>query len=94
MRNLYQKIIQYSVEQRINRYKRRGKNYNREKIIREMEATNPIALFLLFQGLIWVIDNNLKLGIYEFLFPYMRLVFIILIVIGINHYFGWIRLKK
>ena len=94
MRNLYQKLIHYSVEQRINRYKRRGKNYNREKIIKEMEATNPIALLMLFQVLIWLIDKNLKLGIYEFLFPYMRLFFIALIVLGLNHYFGWIRFKK
>ena len=94
MRNLYQRLINYSVEQRIKRYEQGCKKHDKEKIVKEMEATNPIALFLLFQGLIWVIDNNLKLGIYEFLFPYMRLVFIILIVIGINHYFGWIRLKK
>ena len=81
MRNLYQRLINYSVEQRIKRYEQGGKKYNKDKIVKEMEATNPIALFLLFQGLIWVIVNNLKLGIYEFLFPYMRLVFIILIVI-------------
>ena len=94
MRKLYQRLINYSVELRIKRYEQGGKKYNKDKIVKEMEATNPIALFLLFQGLIWVIDNNLKLGIYEFLFPYMHLVFIILIIVGINHYFGWIRLIK
>ena len=94
MKNLYRKLIQSSVEHRIKKHQRKGEAYNKDKIVKEMEATNPIALFMLFQGLIWVIDNNLKLGIYEFLFPYMRFVFIILIVVGINHYFGWIRLKK
>ena len=94
MRNLYQRLINYSVEQRIKRYEQGGKKYNKDKIVKEMEATNPIALFMLFQGLIWVIDNNLKLGIYEFLFPYMRVFFMILVLIGINHYFGWIKLKN
>ena len=94
MRNLYQRLINYSVEQRIKRYEQGGKRYNKENIIKEMEATNPIALFMLFQALIWIVDNNLKLGIYKFLFPYMQLFFIILIFVGLNHYFGWIRLKK
>ena len=94
MRKLYQKLIDYSVEMRIKKFERRGKNYNKEKIVKEMEATNPIALFMLFQALIWIVDNNLKLGIYKFLFPYMQLFFIILIFIGLNNYFGWIRLKK
>ena len=94
MRKLYQKLIDYSVEMRIKKFELRGKNYNREKIVKEMEATNPIALFMLFQALIWMVDNNLKLGIYKFLFPYMRLFFIIIILVGLNHYFGWIRLKK
>ena len=94
MRNLYQRLIDYSVQQRIKRLQKQGKNYNKEKIVKEMQSTNPIALFMLFQVLIWMLDNNLKLGFYEFVFPYMRLFFIILIVAGLNHYFGWIRLKE
>ena len=94
MRNLYRKLIQYSVEQRIKRYKNQGKNYNREKIVREMEATNSITIFLLFQILVWLVDETFKLGIYALLFPYMRLFFIALILMGLNHYFGWIKLKK
>ena len=54
MRNFYRKLIQYAVEQRI---KRQGQNYNREKIVKEMETTNPIAIFLLFQALIWLVDE-------------------------------------
>ena len=94
MRNLYQRLINYSVEQRIKRYEQGGKKYDKEKIVKEMEATNPIALFLLFQGLIWVIDNNLKLVVSLYLFPYMQLFLIILILFGLNHYFGWIKIKK
>ena len=48
MKNLYRKLIQYSVKQRIKKLERRGENINREKIVKEMEAVNPIALFMYF----------------------------------------------
>ena len=94
MRKLYQRLINYSVEQRIKKNERRGINSNREKIIKEMEAVNPIGLLMVFQILIWFVDDTLKLGIYKYLFPYMQLFLIILILFGLNHYFGWIKIKK
>ncbi len=38
VRNLYRQLILYSVEQRIKKLERRGHNFNREKIVKEMEA--------------------------------------------------------
>jgi len=94
VRNLYRQLILYSVEQRIKKLERRGHNFNREKIVKEMEAVNPIAIFMVFGGLIWFVDDSFKFGMFNLLFPYLRIIFYALILIGLNHYFGWIRLKK
>ena len=94
VRNLYRQLILYSVEQRIKKLERRGHNFNREKIVKEMEAVNPIAIFMVFGGLIWFVDDSFKFGMFNLLFPYLRIIFYALILIGLNHYFGWIRVKK
>ena len=94
MKNLYQRLIQYSVDQRIKKFERLGRNINREKIVKEMEAVNPIAIFMVFGGLIWFVDDSYKFGMFNLLLPYLRIIFYVLILIGLNHYFGWIRVKK
>ena len=52
MRNLYRQLLHYSVEQRIKKLERQGQNFKREKIVKEMEAVNPIAIFMVFGGVI------------------------------------------
>ncbi len=94
MRNLYRQLIQYSVEQRIKKLERQGQNFNREKIVKEMEAVNPIAIFMAFGALIWFLDDAFKFGMFKLLLPYLHIIFYALILIGLNHYFGWIREKK
>ena len=42
MKNLYQQLIQYSVEQRIKKLERQGQNFNREKIVKEMERNGGL----------------------------------------------------
>ena len=94
MKNLYQQLIQYSVEQRIKKLERQGQNFKREKIVKEMEAVNPIAIFMAFSALIWFVDDSFKFGMFNLLLHYLRIIFYALILIGLNHYFGWIRVKK
>ena len=94
MRNLYRQLIQYSVEQRIKKLERHGQNFKREKIVKEMEAVNPIAIFMAFGALIWFLDDAFTFGMFKLLLPYLRIIFYALILIGLNHYFGWIREKK
>ena len=94
VRKLYRQLILYSVEQRIKKLERRGQNFNREKIVKEMEAVNPIAIFMVFGGLIWFVDDSFKFGMFNLLLPYLSIIFYALILIGLNHYFGWIRVKK
>ena len=94
VRKLYRQLILYSVEQRIKKLERRGQNFNREKIVKEMEAVNPIAIFMAFGALIWFLDDAFKFGMFKLLLPYLHIIFYALILIGLNHYFGWIREKK
>ena len=94
MKNLYQQLIQYSVEQRIKKLERQGQNFNREKIVKKMEAVNPIAIFMAFSALIWFVDDSFNFGMFNLFLPYLLIIFYALILIGLNHYFGWIRLKK
>ena len=94
MRNLYRQLIQYSVEQRIKKLERHGQNFKREKIVKEMEAVNPIAIFMAFGALIWFLNDTFNFGMFKPLFPYLSIIFFVLIIIGLNHYFGWIREKK
>ena len=94
VRNLYRQLIQYSVEQRIKKLERQGQNFNREKIVKEMEAVNPIAIFMAFGALIWFVDDSFNFGMFNLFLPYLLIIFYALILIGLNHYFGWIRLKK
>ena len=94
MKNLYRKLIQSSVEGRIKKHQRHGETFNREKIVKEMEAIHPIYFFMLFSGLLFFIDGALKLGMFIIIGPFMFLIFFCLILIGLNHYFGWVRIMN
>tara|TARA_Y100001970_G_C13980828_1_gene723047 strand:+ start:500 stop:790 length:291 start_codon:yes stop_codon:yes gene_type:complete len=94
MKNFYQELIQSSVEGRIKKHQRRGETFNRDKIVKEMEAIHPIYLFMLFSGLLFFIDGALKLGIFIIIGPFMFLIFFFMILIGLNHYFGWVKIMN
>ena len=59
-----------------------------------MEAIHPIYLFMLFTGLVFFIDGTLKLGIFVIMGPFMFLIFFFLILLGLNHYFGWVKISN
>ena len=94
MENFYKKLIQSSVEYRINKHQRNGETFNKEKILKEMEAIHPIYLFMLFSGLLFFIDGALQLGIFVIIGPFIFLIFFFIILIGLNHYFGWVRIMN
>ena len=94
MKKFYRKLIQSSVEYRINRHQRNGETFNKDKILKEMEAIHPIYLFMLFSGVLFFIDGALKLGMFVIIGPFMFIIFFCLILIGLNHYFGWVRIMK
>ena len=85
MENFYKKLIQSSVEYRINKHQRNGETFNKDKILKEMEAIHPIYLFMLFSGLLFFIDGALQLGIFVIIGPFMFLIFFFIILIILNH---------
>ena len=94
MKNIYRKLIQSSVEYRIRKHQRNGVAFNKDKIVKEMEAIHPIYLFMLFTGLVFFIDGSLKLGVFVIIGPFMFLIFFFLILFGLNHYFGWVKIMN
>ena len=94
MKNFYRKLIQSSVEDRIRKHQRNGIAFNKDKIVKEMEAIHPIYLFMLFIGLVFFIDGALKLGLFIIIGPFMFLIFFFLILLGLNHYFGWVKIMN
>ena len=94
MKNFYRKLIQSSVEFRIRKLQRNGVAINKNKILKEMEAIHPIYLFMLFTGLVFFFDGALKLGIFVIIGPFMFLIFFFLILLGLNHYFGWVKIMN
>ena len=57
-----------------------------------MEAIHPIYLFMLISGLLFFIDRALKLGMFLIIGPFLFIIFFFLILKGLNHYFGWVRI--
>ena len=94
MENFYKKLIKSSVEYRINKHQRNGETFNKDKILKEMEAIHHIYLFMLFSGFLFFIDGALQLGIFVIIGPFMFLIFFFIILIGLNHYFGWVRIMN
>ena len=92
MKNLYRKLIQSSVEYRIRKHQRNGETFNKDKIVKEMEAIHPIYLFMLFTYMVFFIDRVLKIGVFDIIGPFMFLIFFFLILLGLNHYFGWVKI--
>ena len=94
MKNLYRKLIHSSVEHRIKKHQRKGEAYNKDKIVKEMEAIHPIYLFMLFTYMVFFIDRLLKIGVFDIIGPFMFLIFFFLILLGLNHYFGWVKIMN
>ena len=59
-----------------------------------MEAIHPIYLFMLFTGLVFFIDGTLKLGIFVIMGSFMFLIFFFLILLGLHHYFDWVKIMN
>ena len=94
MKNFYRKLIQSSVEYRIRKHQRNGETFNKDKIVKEMEAIHPIYLFMLFTYMVFFIDRVLKIGVFDIIGPFMFLIFFFLILLGLNHYFGWLKIMN
>ena len=91
MKKLYQRFMELNIKSTRQKAERRGLNFNEKKFIKKHEAALPI---LLFYGIVMLLG---------FIFPSVFTIvpswifFTILfglIIRGLNHYFGWIRIEK
>jgi len=91
MKELFQRFIELNVKSAKEKAERRGLDFNENKFIKQHEAVLPI---LLFYGITVLLAFILP-SVYTIVPPWIFFViFIGLIIRGINHYFGWIRFEK
>ena len=71
--------------------KRRGVNFNEKIFIKKQEAVLPI---LFFYGLVMLLGFILP-SVFTLVPSWIFFVILFgLIIRGVNHYFGWIRIEK
>jgi len=80
--------MELNIEAARKRCQRRGIHFNEEKFVKRQKATLPILLWYV----IVIIFSKITPGF----LPEMLIViiFLILIIKGLNEYFGWIKIKN
>ena len=86
MNKIYQKIIGFLVKDAKLRSEEKGIDFNEEKFIKKHEAILPIVFFYVFI----LILNFIAPGI--LIMELYLIVLLALIIRGLNHYFGWIKI--
>ena len=91
MKKLYDKFMDLNIKSAREKAKRRGMSFNEENFIKKQEAVLPI---LFFYGIVILLGFILP----DFVSIVPSWIFFIilfgLIIRGLNHYFGWIRIEK
>jgi hypothetical protein len=88
MKNIYRKIILSFVKAAKTKAEDKGVDFNEKKSIKKHEAFLPILFFYVLIWILGYIAPALLMG--ELLLP----ILLVLILRGINHYFGWIKIIK
>jgi hypothetical protein len=91
MKKLYDKFMDLNIKSAREKAARRGLSFNEENFIKKQEAVLPI---LFFYGLVIILGFILPSVVT--LVPSWIFFAILfgLIIRGLNHYFGWIRVEK
>tara|TARA_Y100000590_G_C15233853_1_gene831112 strand:+ start:308 stop:580 length:273 start_codon:yes stop_codon:yes gene_type:complete len=86
MIKLYRNIIGFLVKAAKLQAEEKGIDFNQENSIKKHEAILPIILFYVF---IWIftylVPGILSIELY-------LMILLILIMRGVNHYFGWVKI--
>ena len=86
MIKIYRQIIGFLVKDAKLRAEEKGIDFNEEKFIKKHEAILPIVFFYVFI----LILNFIAPGI--LIMELYIIVLLALIIRGLNHYFGWIKI--
>jgi hypothetical protein len=87
MKKLYDKFMELNIEAARKRCQRRGIHFNEEKYIKRQKATLPVMIWYI----IVIIFSKMLPGFVPDIV--MLLIFLILILKGLNDYFGWIKIQ-
>ena len=91
MKKLYKRFMELNIKSAREKAKRRGLEFNENKFIKKQEAVLPI---LLFYGILVLLGFILP-SVYTVVPSWIIIAILFgLIIRGINHYFGWIQIKK
>ena len=91
MKKLYDKFMKLNIKSAREKAKIRVLDFNENKFIKKQEAVLPI---LLFYGILVLLGFILP-SVYTVVPSWLIIAILFgLIIRGINHYFGWIQIKK
>ena len=91
MKKLYKRFMELNIKSAREKAKKRGLDFNENKFIKKQEAVLPI---LLFYGILVLLGFILP-SVYTVVPSWIIIAILFgLIIRGINHYFGWIQIKK
>ena len=91
MKKLYQRFMELNIKSAREKAKRRGVNFNEKFFIKKQEAVLPI---LFFYGIVILLGFILPDLVTIFPSWIFFVILFGLIIRGLNHYFGWIRIEK
>ena len=88
---LYQRFMELNIKSAREKAERRGLNFNEKIFIKKQEAVLPI---LFFYGIVILLGFILP-DVYTIVPSWIFFTILFgLIIRGLNHYFGWIRIEK
>ena len=88
---LYQRFMELNIKSAREKAERRGLNFNEKIFIKKQEAVLPI---LLLYGIVILLGFILPSVITIIPLWLFFAILFGLIIRGLNHYFGWIRIEK
>jgi len=88
MRKIYRKNIMFLVKAAKSKAEDQGIDFNEEKSIRKHEAVLPVVYFYVLIWILSFIAPGFLVG------DFFLIILLVLIVRGLNHYFGWIKIVK
>ena len=91
MKKLYQRFMELNIKSARKKAERRGLNFNEKIFIKKQEAVLPI---LFFYGIVILLGFVLPSAVTIVPSWIFFAILFGLIIRGLNHYFGWIRIEK
>ena len=88
MIKIYQRIIEFIVKNARSRAEEQGTKFDEDKFTKKQEAILPIIFFYIITWILQFISPGIfRVDLY-------LIILLSLIIRGLNHYYGWVRIVK